>query len=124
VRVRGFGGLEAVIMEFMWRRSGPATGRDVHGKLATQRVIAYTTVMTVLDNLHRKGFLDRRLVGRAFAYEPTASQEEYTASLMRQALAESGDHGATLAYFVEQMTDEETRELRKVLRADSGGRQP
>jgi predicted transcriptional regulator len=123
VRVRGFGGLEAAIMELIWRRPGPATVRDVHGELAAQRVIAYTTVMTVMDNLHRKGFLNRRLIGRAYAYQPTASQEEYAAGLMRQALAESSDHGATLAHFVAQMTDEETQELRLVLCAASRDRQ-
>jgi predicted transcriptional regulator len=59
--MREFGDLEAVIMDVMWRRGAPTTVRDVHGQLAQARPIAYTTVMTVMDNLYRKGFLQREM---------------------------------------------------------------
>jgi predicted transcriptional regulator len=114
--MRGFGELEAVVMDVMWRREQPATVREVFEELAAGRQIAYTTVLTVLDNLHRKGFLKREMSGRAWSYQPTASREEYTASLMRHALDEAGDQRRALAHFVAGMSDEESQTLRAVLR--------
>src|SRR5258706_13914730 len=76
VAMRGFGDLEAVVMQAMWRREDPATVRQVFEELAAGRRIAYTTVMTVMDNLYRKGFLDRQMTGRAWSYQPTASREQ------------------------------------------------
>ena len=114
--MRGFGDLEAVIMELVWRRDEPATVRHVFEELAEDRAIAYTTVMTVMDNLHRKGFLDRQMAGRAWRYRPSASREEYTARLMRDALHEAGDQRTALAHFVAAMSEDESTALRAALR--------
>src|SRR5260370_42433158 len=118
--MQGFGDLEAVIMDLMWRRNQPATVREVFEALAAGRQTAYTTVMTVMDNLHRKGFLAREMSGRAWNYQPTASREEYTASLMRHALDEAGDQRAALAHFVAAMSKDESRALRAVLHRPPG----
>ncbi len=114
--MHGFGDLEAVVMGVMWRSADPATVRQVFEELARQRSLAYTTVMTVMDNLHRKGFLDREMTGRAWSYRPRVSREEYTARLMRDALHEAGDQHAALAHFVAGMSDQESQMLRAVLR--------
>ena len=56
MRSRGFGELEAVIMDRIWNRQGASTTvREVFDELAAERVIAYTTVMSTMDNLHSKG---------------------------------------------------------------------
>jgi len=114
--VRGFGELEAVIMDRLWTWGEAATVRAVVDDLVGEREIAYTTVMTVMDNLYRKGWLERERQGKAWLYEPTLSREEYSARLMREALDDSGDRETAFAHFVEQMSDEESQTLRVALR--------
>lgn len=118
--MRGFGELEGAVMDLMWSYGREASVREVFHELASDRQLAYTTVMTVMDNLHRKGYLQRQMSGRAWMYQPTASREEYTASLMRQALDGAGDQRAALAHFVGAMSDEESKALRAVLRRRTG----
>jgi len=122
--VHGFGDLEAVIMDRVWDHDGPVTVREVFEELQAERVIAYTTVMTTMDNLHRKGWLARVKEGKAYRYTATASREEYSARLMREALDDGGDTQAVLSHFVAQMDGEESEVLRAVMRrlADRGPR--
>jgi predicted transcriptional regulator len=120
--VRSFGNLEAAIMDRLWTWNRPATVREVVDDIARTREIAYTTVMTVMDILYRKGWLTREKAGRAWSYLPTAGREEYTARLMRDALGESRDRAAALQHFVERMSDEEAAALREALRRLGGGR--
>ena len=113
--MRGFGDLEAVIMDRVWQRDGPVTVRELFDELAAERTIAYTTVMTTMDNLHRKGWLDRVKEGKAYRYTATASREEYSARLMREALADGGDAEVVLSHFVAQIGNGESETLRSVL---------
>jgi len=113
--VRGFGELEAEVMERMWAAEAPRTVRDVHTEVTAERPLAYTTVMTVMDKLHRKGWLTRQPAGRAYAYTPTVSKERYTADLMGEALAASSDRSATLVAFLDQLDPAEADQLRSAL---------
>lgn len=113
--MRHFGELEARVMECLWAAEVPRTVRDVHTELAAERTLAYTTVMTVMDKLHRKGWLAREPVGRAYAYRPRQSMEHYTADLMNEALAASSDRGATLVAFLDQLSPAEWTALRSAL---------
>ena len=117
--MRSFGELEAAIMDVMWQRAEPATVREVHTAISEERELAYTTVLTVMENLHRKGFLRREPAGRAFRYEPTQLREQYAANLMRLAMNEGLDPSRTFTHFVAQMTPEESEALRKALRRQS-----
>src|SRR6266487_4083410 len=114
--MRGFGQLESKIMDTLWDSGRPATVREVLGELRGSRDIAYTTVMTVMDNLYRKGFLQRERDGRAYRYSPTTSREQYVAELMRDALASSTDYAAALMHFTEQLSEDESVALRTALR--------
>jgi predicted transcriptional regulator len=114
--MRGFGELEAVIMHRVWGHGVPVTVRELFDELRQERVIAYTTVMTTMDNLHRKGWLTRVKEGKAYRYTATASREEYSARLMREALDGGGDTQAVLSHFVAQMDGEESQMLRAVVR--------
>ena len=114
--MRGFGDLEAVVMDHLWSLDSPATVREVLDDMPTARPLAYTTVLTVMDNLHSKGFLARERAGRAYAYRPTRTRAEYAAELMGEALAESGDRTAALLSFVDQMPTDEVSRLRALLR--------
>jgi predicted transcriptional regulator len=113
--VRGFGELEAVVMDRLWSRTGTTTVREVFEELRAQREIAYTTVMSTMDNLHRKGWLSRQRQGKAFLYWPVHTREEYSARLMRDALDGGGDPGLVLTHFLEQISDEESATLRTAL---------
>jgi predicted transcriptional regulator len=113
--MRGFGELEAVIMDRLWTWQRPSTVREVLADLSKERDLAYTTVMTVMDNLHRKGWLTRRRDGKAYRYQPVSSRQEYSAELMQQALDGSGDHATTLLRFVDQMSTEDAEAVRKAL---------
>ena len=118
--MRGFGDLEAVIMHMVWDRHRPVTVRELFDELRQEREIAYTTVMSTMDNLHRKGWLDRAKEGKAYRYTATASREEYSARLMREALDGGGDTQAVLSHFVAQMDGEESEALRTVVRRLAG----
>ena len=120
--MRGFGDLEAVIMDRAWERGEPVTVRELFEELAAERTIAYTTVMSTMDNLHRKGWLDRVREGKAYRYTPTASREEYSVGLMREALADGGDAEVVLSHFVAQIGSRESDALRSALRKLRGRR--
>lgn len=115
VTIRGFGDLEAVVMDVLWSRSEPSTVRSVHDELAARRQIAYTTVMSTMDNLFRKGWLSREKVGLAYQYVPIMSREEHSAKLMRTVFEAGGDSELILNFFLEQMTDDDSAKLRHVL---------
>jgi predicted transcriptional regulator len=115
VRVRGFGELEAVLMDRIWEHGGPVTVRELFDELRRERPIAYTTVMSTMDNLHRKGWLARDKDGKAYRYTAIASRDEYSARLMREAMAEAGDTEAVLSHFVAAMDGDQSQVLRAVL---------
>ena len=68
------GKLERQALDEAWR-CGEVTVREVY--VAFGEKIAYTTLMTTLDRLYKKGLLDRRKDGRAFLYAPALSREEF-----------------------------------------------
>ncbi|GLZ14585.1 transcriptional regulator BlaI [Actinomadura sp. NBRC 104425] len=106
-------------MEVLWERDGAglpaATARDVSRALASERDLAHTTVMTVLDRLAKKGFLQRERDGRAWRYRPVASREEYVTELMLGALNETGDRDAALVRFVHSVSQTEADVIRQAL---------
>ncbi len=118
--MRGFGDLEAEVMSRVWDHDAPVTVRDLVDELRRQRPIAYTTVMSTMDNLHRKGLLDRDKDGKAYRYTAVASRAEYSARLMGEAMAQAGDTETVLSHFVAQMDGEQSQVLGAVLRRLTG----
>ncbi|MDT0119019.1 MULTISPECIES: BlaI/MecI/CopY family transcriptional regulator [Kocuria] len=114
------GHLESAIMERMWSRSAPASVREILVDLQRDRDLAYMTVKTVMDTLHRKGLLSREPDGRAFRYRPTQTREQYTASHMGEVLASGSDRRATLLHFLEQIPAEDLAQLREALDQAAG----
>jgi predicted transcriptional regulator len=109
-------------MDRLWDRGHPALVREIVEDLREDRALAYTTVMTVMDNLHGKGWLRRERDGRAWRYEPTGSRSGYTAALMNDALATSADRRTALAHFALQMSPHDAALLREAL--DRAPREP
>lgn len=111
------GNLERDVMERVWAAPSPVTVREVHEAL-TERDLAYTTVMTVLDRLAKKGIVNRVRDGRAYRYEAAATKDQLVADLMREALDGAGaevDRTAALVRFVDQATPDEAAAIRKAL---------
>lgn len=113
--MRPLGELEAVVMAQMWQRDEPASVREVMDELHGQRDLAYTTVMTVMDNLHRKGMVSRQMHGRAYLYSAARSRAEYSADLIAAAVDDSGDRAAALLQFMGQLSPKELTRIRKAL---------
>jgi predicted transcriptional regulator len=114
--MQGLGELEAAVMDVLWDAAEPIKVRDVLERLDTGRPLAYTTVMTVLDNLHRKQWVDRELLGKAYLYEASFSREEAAARALRDVLDSANDPNAVLMQFIASVSDEETDVLRNALR--------
>ena len=103
-------------MDVLWDAAGPMTPRDVQSAVSTpRRPLAYTTVMTILVRLWEKGMLDRQGAGRAYAYRPVASREDWTARRMHELLEASGNSSAALLGFVNSISAREAAELRRAL---------
>ncbi len=103
-------------MDVLWRAQGPLKVREVLEHLDTGRELAYTTVMTVLDNLHRKDWVTRERDGKAYRYLPAASRAEAAANSLREVLDGSGDPEAVLLHFTKSVTESESALLRRALR--------
>ncbi|UGY91000.1 BlaI/MecI/CopY family transcriptional regulator [Streptomyces gobiensis] len=121
--MRGFGELEQAIMDVVWAAESPLTVREVLEQLNRDRPqpLAYNTVQTVMEILHRKGWLSRTKDGRAFRYQATKNREEYAASLIDQVWATGADRTATLVRLVDEMDEAEVAELRAALAARREG---
>jgi BlaI family transcriptional regulator, penicillinase repressor len=66
--------LELLCLNALWSR-GQGSVKEVRELVAPSRPLAYTTVMTVLDRLARRGIVTRRKAGRAFVYAPAVSRD-------------------------------------------------
>ena len=75
--------LEMKIMQILWSE-GPSNVQDVQKKLLPDDKLAYNTVQTMLNVLHRKGRVRRRLAGRAYHYSAAASRERVLGQAVRE----------------------------------------
>lgn len=116
------GELERTIMDRLWAHSamhpdGSLSVREIHESISQEREIAYTTVMTVLDRLTKKGLVTRERDGRAWRYQPVSTSEELTAHLLRDSLdhIESSDRRAAMMHFLDAASPEEIDALKAAL---------
>lgn len=113
--MKQLGTLEADVMELVWDAAPEQL--SVHDILAAMadRQLAYTTILTVVTNLHSKGFLTRTKVSRAYHYTATNTREQVTSQALRDILDSSDDPTAVLMHFARTATPEETDALRRNL---------
>lgn len=107
-------------MTRVWKWNRPVTVREVLEDLQQERSIAYTTVMTVLDNLHQKGWVRREAEGRAYRYEAVSTRAAYSAALMNDAWSQSDNPAAALVAFFGMMSEEQRRALRDAVHIVQG----
>ena len=109
--------LELEIMKVLWD-TGPANVQTVQAKLAS-RELAYTTVQTMLNVLHRKGRVKRQLKERAYLYRPVLSRQKAAASAVAEMLDRffGGSADSLVLNLVEtrQLTPEKLAEIQKLL---------
>ena len=99
------GPLEQRVLDALWARRVDSRVRDLQGSFPD---IAYTTLMTTLDRLHRKGIVDRVLDGRAFAYRARVTRTEAVLSCL---IDEVGDLDAEALDVLERLVRERRRAL-------------
>jgi predicted transcriptional regulator len=117
-KLTGLGELERAVMDHLWAADQPQTVRQVHEGLRAERDLAYTTVMTVLQRLARKGLVVQIRDDRAHRYAAMNGRDELVAGLMVDALAQaadSDDRQAALVHFVERVGADEADALRRAL---------
>jgi predicted transcriptional regulator len=106
------GNLESELMERVWHH-GELSVRDLHAELAPR--LAYTTVMTTMDRLYKKGMLKRRKEGKAFLYVAALSEQEYQEQLAHHlfgmVLHNGKNNGAVLSNFVDAVSDTDEKLL-------------
>ncbi|MFF7180269.1 BlaI/MecI/CopY family transcriptional regulator [Streptomyces sp. NPDC008121] len=113
---RQLGELEDAVMTRVWQWNRPVTVREVLEDLQQERSIAYTTVMTVMDNLHQKGWVRREVDGRAYRYTAVSTRAAYSAALMNEAWSQSDNPAAALVAFFGMMSSEQREALNAAIR--------
>ncbi|MEW2066427.1 BlaI/MecI/CopY family transcriptional regulator [Streptomyces sp. NPDC007346] len=113
---RQLGELEDAVMTRVWQWNRPVTVREVLEDLQRERSIAYTTVMTVMDNLHQKGWVRREVDGRAYRYTAVSTRAAYSAALMNEAWSRSDNPAAALVAFFGMMSPEQREALQDAVR--------
>jgi predicted transcriptional regulator len=106
--------LEDEVLAALWRGEQPMSPAEVQASL--DGVLAYTTVMTTLVRLHRKGIATRTREGRGYVYSPNVDEAAHTAAAMTDLLRRRHDHAAVLARFVAELPPEDERLLLRLLR--------
>ncbi len=103
-------------MGTLWGTLSPLSVREVHDALLSTTDLAYTTVMTVLDRLAKKGLVTRVRDGKAWLYRPTATLEDLLVSDVLSALRHpSADRAQVLRTLADDLTDDERSHLKDLL---------
>ena len=110
---RADGALETEVLGVLWAATDPLTPGEVNEELGDE--LAYTTIMTILVRLWKKGLAERVSHGRAYAYTAVLSESEFTTKKMTQALESSTDRASVLAGFVGSLSRRDVRQLRRLL---------
>jgi BlaI family penicillinase repressor len=113
-------GQELEIMKVVWRLE-TATVRQVYEELLKHRRIAYTSVMTIMNILERKGHLKRRQEDRAYVYLPAKPQKQVIGSMVREFIQRvfNGSAEPLLMHLVEdeQLTEQDVEEIRRTIKS-------
>ena len=111
------GELEREVMSALWDGDDWMTPRQVLERMELDPPVVYSTVMTILRRLWKKGVVDRQRSGRAFSYRPLKDEGEQTAERMAQLLDASHDPEAALTHFLSSLDARRRRQLRRLLDA-------
>ncbi len=115
-RSTSLGDLERVVMGALWSHGPSLSVRDVMDRMDGEKDLAYTTIMTVLDRLAKKGLADRTRDGRAWRYTAASSREELAATALRSTLENvQADRRLAMMHFLDDASPAELDDLRAAL---------
>jgi predicted transcriptional regulator len=117
--------LERPLMEILWA-SGPMKGKDLHEEIRRRRDIAYTTALTVLDRLSKKGLIKKDRKSGTILFTPMISRQAYeraiTESFVQKAFEVSPDLAVSaFADMFSKMPEAELEKLGKLLEEKKNG---
>lgn len=108
------GALEAEVLEVLWSSDADdLTPAEVNAAMGDG--LAYTTIMTILSRLWKKGLVDRARRGRAYAYRPLLSESDLAARKLTETLEGASDRRSVLAGFVGSLPATDVEALRRML---------
>jgi predicted transcriptional regulator len=110
--------LEDELLAVLWTSRRPMTPAEVQLELGDR--LAYTTVMSTLTRMHRKGLVSRESVGKGYIYTPTVDEASHTAQAMTDLLSRRQDRAGVLARFVSSLGPEDEALLQRLLHGDAG----
>jgi len=121
-RRQALGAQELAILKIVWSRE-TATVRDVYEALLERRKVAYTTVMTMMNILERKGYLKRSLQDRAYIYRAAKPQKQVLRGMVRDFVDRvfNGAAEPLLVHLVEdrRLSEQDLEEVRRMIRGKS-----
>jgi len=82
---RVLGDIERLVMDILWSRA-EVTGREVLEEIQKERPLAFTTILTVMDRLLKKGLIRRKKRGGVFVYAPSISRDEFVKQVSEEVL--------------------------------------
>lgn len=106
------------MLAVLWAAGVPMTAAQVQERVDGR--LAYTTVVTILSRLFDKGTATRQKQSRSFAYSPVEDEAGLTARRMRRVLDAGPDRNRVLARFVSDLSEQDERTLRELLRNTEG----
>ncbi len=110
------GMLEDEVLAVLWVNARAMTPADVQREINAG--LAYTTVMSTLARMHRKGLVTRTPAGKGYAYTPTVDEASHTAQAMTDLLSRRHDRAGVLARFVSSLGPEDEKLLQDLLREE------
>ncbi|MFA6243178.1 MAG: BlaI/MecI/CopY family transcriptional regulator [Candidatus Hydrogenedentales bacterium] len=112
------GSLQRVVMEIVWGL-GEASVHQVIERMPRDKNPAYTTILTVMQNLEKSGWLKHRQDGRSYIYQPVVTRDQLEWRSIRQSVKSlfKGDVGAFMQHLIceEDLSDKDLAELRQMI---------
>jgi predicted transcriptional regulator len=107
------------VLAALWAVGEPVRPGAVRDRLSGDP--AYTTVLTILTRLLRKGLVTRKRTGRSYVYTPVRDEAGHAAAGMRALLERGSDRAAVLTRFVSELRAEDEQLLERLLRGEQEG---
>ena len=115
---------ELEVLQIIWEH-GPCTVRDIMNLLSPERRRAYTSIMSLMNVMAEKGFLEPKPKGRAFIYSAKVSQKKTQSGMLKDLLKRAFDNSSSvlMAHLLEQSDSEELDEIQKTIKEFSKKRE-
>ena len=117
--------LELLILKVLWQL-GAASVRQVRDTLAPIRDLAYTSVMTMLTIMARKGYVSRKKNGRSYVYQAKYHEHKASSNMLRDVIDRlfGGSTTAVMQHLLEtsELDDAELKQIRQLITRKAKGR--